>query len=398
MSFYEFILKKESWLQFVLYEEQKEFKDVFLIKKLNKIIEKKTYENFTSVFLKNFKLAKVKEIKKHNTSKIRTVYVYPGIYRTILKFVSFYILYFYNSKFSKNSIAYTKGRSVKSAFKMLESFNLSSKDIIYKNDFSDYFNSISVDLLEPKLKSFLNEDIELANFILALLKEDKVIKKNVIIEVKEKGVMAGSPIAGILANIFVHNIDRLMFLKKHKYIRYADDTLIVGKEALNFFVSEIEKLNIIFNPKKTEVFNINEGLTFLGFKHTNKIVDISEEALEKMKSRFKRRAKWYRLWSKKRHVNIDIAVRDYIKKINYKLFSDQEDSVNWSRWYLPNINTTKSIKYLDDYFITCIRYLYTGEWNKTEKHYGLSYEKIKALGYKSLVNAYYKIKKQNLQK
>ena len=67
--------------------------------------------------------------------------------------------------------------------------------------------------------------------------------------------------------------------------------------------------------------------------------------------------------------------------------------MNWSRWYLPNINVTDSIKYLDDYFIQCIRYLYTGHWNKGDKHFVLSYDKIKELGFISLVNIYYKIKK-----
>jgi hypothetical protein len=394
MSFYKEIQSSESWILFKNEEEQKEFKDEGLIKKINKILETQAYLNFDIDFFKNFKLPNVKYIKKYNTSKVRTVYVYPGKYRTVLKFVAYYILKNYNSKFAKNSIAYTKGKSVKTAFNMLNKFNLKKSDIIYKNDFSDYFNSISIFLLDPMLKSFIKEDMELYKIIMQLLNESRVIiNKKIVIENK-KGVMAGSPIAGILANIFVHDIDKLMIKNNYKYIRYADDTLIVGNKALNFFVSEIEKKGIVFNPKKTEIFNINDGLTFLGFKHINKIIDISDDAKNKMKSRLKRRAKWYRQWMLSKNIKPDVAVRDYIKKINYKLFSDQEDSINWSKWYLPNINTIQSIKYLDQYFIRCIRYLYTGEWKETKKHYLISYETIKKLGFKSLVNIYYKINKK----
>lgn len=394
MSFYEVIQDVNVWKEFKENEEQKEFDDPRLIKAIDKVIVNETYKKFDATFFKNFKLAKVKRIKKHNTSKVRVVYVYPGIYRLTLKFMSFYILKYYKDKFAENSIAYTTGRSVRSAFYMLKSFRLKEKDTIYKNDFSDYFNSIDIDLLRPRLKSFLQDDIELTDIILALLNEPRVIDNGHIITDTKKGVMAGSPIAGILANIFVDDIDKEMLKRKYKYIRYADDTLIVGKEALDFFISEIEKRGIVFNPKKMEVFNIKTGLTFLGFKYINKTIDISDAARDKMKSRFKRRAKWYRQWMLRKNVKPDVAVRDYIKKINYKLFSDQDDSVNWSRWYLPNINVTDSIKYLDDYFIQCIRYLYTGHWNKGDKHFTLSYDKIKELGFISLVNIYYKIKKQ----
>lgn len=394
MSFYKAVQDEWHWSLFRTIEEEKEFKDERLIKKITKIIENETYKKFDEDFFKSFKLPVVKRIKKYNTSKFRVVYVYPGVYRLILKFMSFYILKNYNKQFAKNSIAYTKGRSVKSAFKMLSSFRLTEVDTIYKNDFSDYFNAIDIYLLEPRLKSFLGSDTELTELIMSLLKEPRVIDDKKVVTIDQKGVMAGSPIAGILANIFVDDIDKLMLNKKYKYIRYADDTLIVGEEALNFFASEIQKRGIAFNKKKAEVFNIKTGLTFLGFKHVNNIIDVSDESVDKMKSRFKRRAKWYRQWMLRKNIKPEVAVRDYIKKINFKLFSDQDDSINWSRWYMPYINTTVSLKYLDDYFVRAIRYLYTGEWSETKKHFALSYEDIKKLGFKSLVNTYYKIKRK----
>lgn len=392
MSFLKFVQDKESWLKFIAEEEEKEYGDERLISYMQKIVDKEEYLSYDESFLANFPLAKVKRIGEYNTSKKRTVYVYPKKYRTVLKMMSYYILSNYGRKFAKNSIAYTKGRSVRSAFKMLKSFNLTEKDTIYKNDFSDYFNSIDIDLLDKKVKDFLDQDVELYSIIMSLLREPRVVDRKEI-KMPQKGVMAGSPIAGILANIFMDDLDKKMLEKGYKYIRYADDTLIVGKEALDFFVSEIEKKGVGFNHKKTEVFNITTGLTFLGFKHIGKTVDISDKARKKMKSRFKRRAKWYRRWMFRKNVPVETAVKDYIKKINYKLYSEQDDSINWSRWYLPNINTDESLKYLDQYFVRAIRYLYTGHWNQTSKHYSIDYETIKKLGYVSLVNTYYKAKR-----
>lgn len=394
MSFYQAIRDESYWLEFLEQEENKEFLDERLIRQIIQVIEKEKFNSFNKEFFDHFKLPKVKRIGSYNTSKKRVVYVYPKLHRLTLKFMSFYILKKYNHKFAKNSLAYTKGRSVRTAFKLLRSYRIKPSDTIYKNDFSDYFNSIGIDLLAPKLKSFLEDDLELYECILKLLRTKEVIDRGKIVEDTNKGVMAGSPIAGILANVFMDDLDKMMIKKGYRYIRYADDTLIIGKEALDFFISQVEKRGIKFNPKKMRVFNIRTGITFLGFKHTGNKIDISDEAKAKMKSRFKRRAKWYRQWMKRRNIKKEVAVRDYIKKINYKLFSDQDDSINWSRWYLPNINTVESLKYLDQYFVRAIRYLYTGDWNKTPKHYSLSYEKIKELGFVSLVNTYYRIKKK----
>lgn len=392
MSFYQFIQEESSWKEFLEEQENKEFPDNRAIKQISKIVESKSYTQFNEEFFKNFKLAKVKRIKKYNTKKVRIVYVYPGKWRISLKMMAFYILKKYNNKFARNSIAYTKGKSPKTAFSIFKSFRIKKSDVIYKNDFSNYFNSIDIDLLEDKLKVFLKDDMDLCDCIMGLLREPHVVDKGKVVVDNHKGVMAGSPISGILANIFMHDIDKKMLKKRYKYIRYADDTLIIGKKALDFFKTEIEKLNISFNPKKEEIFNIETGITFLGFKHIGKTIDISDGALKKMKSRFKRRAKWYRIWMKKRKVKKEVTIKDYIKKINYKLYSQQEDSINWSRWYLPNINTIESIKYLDQYFISCIRYLDSGTWTKGKAFYRLSYNDIKGFGFKSLVNEYYKIK------
>lgn len=395
MSFFDFVLDETSWQAFLDKENAREFSDSRLIKKLESVISKKKYLKFDKDFLYNIGIPAKVILTSHNTSKTRTVYVYPEPYRTILKLMVFYIQLMYVIKFSSNSLAYTIGRSVKTAFSLINKYKIKKSDIVYKSDFSDYFNSINIDLLEDKLYKFFDEDVDMTEYIMTLLRNPKVLYRgNTIIE-ENKGVMAGSPIAGILANIFMDDVDKAMLDKNYRYIRYADDTLIVGREAYQFFEEKIKELGITINPNKTEIMNISTGITFLGFIHVNKIIDISEKAKDKMKSRFKRRAKWYRQWMLRKNVKKEVAIRDYIKKLNFKLYSDSEDSVNWSRWYLPNINTKRSLKYLDGYFVDCIRYIDSGTWTKGKKFYRLSYADIKNLGYRSLVNEYYKIRKAN---
>lgn len=394
MSLYQLVQSRDAWEGYLEYEQDRDFPDHRVIKIVENILKEEKYKTFDRDYIQKFELPVLMKLSEYNTSKKRIVYVYPEPYRTILKLIGWDILRRYNNKFCKNSLAYTQGRSVRSAFRLLDRFHLKKDEEVYKNDFSDYFNSIDIDLLETEMEDFFNDvDKDLIEFVMVLLREERVQKRGKILHVEQKGVMAGSPIAGILANIFMHKVDQKMYENNYRYIRYADDTLIAGKDALEFFRKEISKIGVVLNPKKMATMTLESGITFLGFKHTVGNIDISDKALAKMKSRMKRRAKWYRKWMIRNNVPKYVAVRDYIRKLNRKLFTTYEDSINWSQWYLPNITTTESIQYLDTYYVICIRYLNSGTWRRGKSFYSLSYKDIKKRGFRSLVNEYYKLRK-----
>lgn len=397
MSFYKEITSLELWEEFLEREENKDIPDKKTIRSIKSIIKQEEYKTYTKEYFDNFPLSTRKELRRHNTSKRRIVYVYPWRHRMVLKATGYYILRKYNSKFAPNSLAYTWGRGVKTAFNIINKFNLKPRDTIYKNDFSDYFNAIDLDILNDKLYKFMPMEKELIEMIMILLREEKVIFQNHTVLETRKGVMAGTPISGILANIYMHEVDMAMKRKGHRYLRYADDTIVIGDKALEDFKELLKPLKIEFNPKKEEVFNISTGLTFLGFTYKGKTIRISDEARDKMKSRMKRRAKWYRQWMLKNNVPKNIAIRHYIKGINEKLYSRQSDTVDWTQWYLPAINSTKELKYLDDYYINCIRYLDSGTWHRGKKYYNLQYKDIQKLGFQSLINTYYKIRRHKRQ-
>lgn len=393
MEFFKLIKTETFWREFFDFSAEKVMPDHKVLNRVRKIIEKKLYENYTEEFFKEWPIPKYVKIPRYNTKKTRNVFIYDTDYNIILKAMAYYLLLKYNDNFANNSLAYTWGRGPKTAFARLKSFKLTKKDIIYKNDFTDYFNQIDLNILEPKLKEFFKDDLGLVEFIMTLLRDENVLYKNKPLKMETKGVMAGTPISGILANVYMHELDIKMAKRKYKYLRYADDTLIVGTEALEYFKEELAKLNINLNPKKEEIFNIQTGITFLGFKYKGKKVDISDEAKAKMKSRMKRRARWYQKWARVNNVPIEIAIKDYIGGINEKLYTDLEDSTNWSLWYFTNINTVETVKWLDKYYINCIRYLDSGTWVHNKKYYRLSYQDIKELGFVSLVNTYYRVKK-----
>jgi group II intron reverse transcriptase/maturase len=93
------------------------------------------------------------------------------------------------------------------------------------------------------------------------------------------GVPQGGPISPVLANIYLHELDRIWVERGYerpggldaKLIRYADDILIVSSkpvtERLRARLAEhLGELGLTVSPEKTRVTTAAEGFDFLGFR------------------------------------------------------------------------------------------------------------------------------------
>ncbi len=98
----------------------------------------------------------------------------------------------------------------------------------------------------------------------------------------EKGTPQGSPISPLLANIYLHVLDRFWTTthgQTGKMIRYCDDFVIIcrseyqARRALNAVKGLLERLSLLIHPVKTRVVKSDEeGFDFLGF-HFRKCIN-----------------------------------------------------------------------------------------------------------------------------
>lgn len=96
-------------------------------------------------------------------------------------------------------------------------------------------------------------------------------------------------------------------------------------------------------------------------------------------------------WKNRKQTENIYAAKAFVKAFNKKLYDNPISSeLTWTRWFFPLINTAKTILSLDHYMQECIRYIATEK--RTNKKYSFNYGMIKNLGYRSLVNEYYKSK------
>lgn len=335
-------------------------------------------------------------LNKKNSNKKRIVYTFSREENYVLKLIT-YILQEYDGCFAPNLYSFRKDKGVKKAVIDL----ISHKDIencySYKVDIRDYFNSVDVELLLPKLKKVLDEEQELYQFIEGLLRNPYAQKNGELIPIK-KGIMAGTPISAFLANLYLAELDDLFWKKDVAYARYSDDIIVFARsrEELEEYIVTIEnilsKYKLEINSLKQHITEPQEKWEFLGFSYDRGSIDVSDIALEKVKGKLKRKARAIYRWKRRNNLSDERAVRAYIRYFSRKFFDNPiHNEITWCRWYFPVINTDATLHVIDRYMQDCIRYLATGKYAKS--NYNLRYETIKDLGYKSLVNAYYKIEK-----
>lgn len=131
-----------------------------------------------------------------------------------------------------------------------------------------------------------------------------LIKKNL----KNKGIPQGSPISGMLSNVYMIDFDCIISEKieklNGKYFRYCDDMIFIldsaNKEyAQNLILSEISKLKLKINDKKTQTvifengkvkvdmgkgspsFNFPHKLQYLGVLYDGQNIFLRETGLSK---------------------------------------------------------------------------------------------------------------------
>ncbi len=347
----------------------------------------------------SFCLPYVAEINKKSAKKKRIVFKFPQTENYILKFIA-YNLNKYDDIFSENLYSFRRNVCVKDAIRNIIRFQKKRSMYSYKVDISDYFNSVDTTILLPILKETFFNDIPLYNFISSLLTEENAIREGETVSVK-KGIMAGVPISGFLANLYLSELDEYFASRHILYARYSDDIIVFAETAEqiaeyeDIIKSFLEKYHLAVNEKKEFRTSPHEPWEFLGFSYCDGQVDVSSVSLQKLKSKMRRQARSLIRWKKRANAVDERAIRAFIRHFNKKFYNNSiHNDVTWCRWYFPAITTDKSLKLIDEYMLESIRYISTGK--HTKSNYNLRYETIKSYGYKSLVNAYYKFKKNGI--
>jgi RNA-directed DNA polymerase len=183
----------------------------------------------------------------------------------------------FEADFEDSSYGYRPGCSSKDAMKAIKNHLQDGKTRVLDADLSSYFDTIPHDKLEAALKRRIT-DPRMLRLIKLWLKvpvnEDGEMKGG---KKQKTGTPQGGVISPLLANVYLHLLDRIVNDGKKlfsragiKMVRYADDFVLMGKsiskEAMEALQYLLQRMELKLNENKTREIDAREtSFNFLGF-------------------------------------------------------------------------------------------------------------------------------------
>ena len=385
----------QEWAAYFSYKAENRHLTRSEEQELKVYIEEKRYLTALQHILEcdSFGVPEKKLIRKTDSDKKRTVYVFPQDENLLLKLFTYLLIREYDGIFSDNLFSFRVDFGVKRAMAKILSTPGLNRKYTYKVDISNYFNSIDTARILEELKTLPGMEGQLFHMFELLLSDRRCIDNGTVIE-EDKGVMAGTPTAVFLANLYLRELDAAFEKTPVLYARYSDDIMIFAdteeeREAGAQKILRILKARgLSVNEKKEIRTSPGEQWTFLGIGYQDGVIDVSPVSKDKLKAKIRRKARAIKRWQVRKKASDEQAVKAFLRAMNKKFFdADSSHELTWTRWYFPLITTDQSLKEIDHYVQYWARYLKTGRHN--EGMYRFRYEEMKELGYISLVHEWY---------
>ncbi|MBR4272959.1 MAG: group II intron reverse transcriptase domain-containing protein [Bacteroidales bacterium] len=399
MSLLQLLDDKGAWLDFLEYKRRLLPPKCNFLKRLKKYVAQEGYHEIATGLMSgsyHYDLPAKTTINKNGTSKKRVIYRFDWRETMVLKLLT-HLLYKYDYKICGNCYSFRRNTTAKDAVNAVSRIKKLDQKFVLKIDVSNYFNSIPSSQLADAIAATIDDDPQLAAFIIRLIKEDAAYlygngTRTLIRE--NRGAMAGVPVSAFCANIYLDSLDRRFDGMGVDYFRYSDDILIIADSMSK--VEEYQRIvndclsvkGLKINEKKLHISRPGEGFDFLGFVFYDGNIDLAASTLQKAKAKIRRKAKSLMRRRNRLGESFDMAASDLAAHFNRKFYDEEHDNgFTWSRWFFPSITTSKSLKIIDQYLEQYMRYLSTGR--HTKKNYNVRYETLKELGFRSLVAEYY---------
>ena len=398
MSLLDELSREESWAAFREYKSRHSHLTNREFEALDAFIAERRYLAVTDRLGEpdhGFSLPERRVINKSGTAKKRVVYSFPEDETRVLKLLTF-LLFKYDGLLSPSCFSFRRQLTAKDAIGRLTALPEPGQYFTLKMDLHDYFNSMPVEGLCRVLREVITDDPPLLSFLTDLLRVGRSLSEGQVIE-EARGAMAGVPLSAFFANLYLLSLDREMDALGVPYLRYSDDILVFARTAeerqalRDRIEAHIAAKGLSFNLDKLALTAPGEPWEFLGFAYREGRIDLSRVTAEKLKGKLRRKCRALYRWRVRKGVDFERAAEVVIRIFNRKFYDLEEaGEFTWSRWFFPVLTTDEGLKEIDRYFEQELRYLYSGRHYKG--NYAVSYEQLKALGFRSLVHEYYRYK------
>tara|TARA_B100001123_G_scaffold252388_1_gene281578 strand:+ start:868 stop:2109 length:1242 start_codon:yes stop_codon:yes gene_type:complete len=188
--------------------------------------------------------------------------------------------------FHDNSFGFRAQRSCHDAIRRVLSYHQDGDRITLDADISGFFDNIPHKLIVDAVA----EEVADGN-ILNLVKKFLAagVMDNGVFKPTTVGTPQGGVISPLLANIVLNKLDWQLDKAGYRFVRYADDFVVVCKdrtqaEAALTLVEEImTQLGLSLSAEKTKIASYGKGYEFLGFRLSSRSRTMRPKSVEKFK-------------------------------------------------------------------------------------------------------------------
>jgi RNA-directed DNA polymerase len=254
-------------------------------------------------------------------------------------------------------------------------------------DVRDFFNSIPVEPLLASLPRTIADDEPLRRLLASTLREERVRSGDTLVADHHKGVMAGTPLAPLLSNLYLRPLDGAFDNARIPFLRYADDMVVFGtaQEVAQHGADtgrRLAALGLELNPRKTRLSAPGEPWEFLGLRYESGSLDLAANSTAKLRRRVRRIARRAR----RRPDPARLAVR----RLNRRLYGvgGRSTDFTWASWFFPLLTGDATLHQLDRLIQDQLRFAVTGVHSR-RNFKEVPYEGLRGVGYVPLVTAYH---------
>ncbi len=293
--------------------------------------------------------------------------------------------------------SFLPGGGARTAFKAV----LADPDVAAKAalrlDVRNYFNSIDVrDLLARLPEPFATGPVRA--LLDAALLDDRIERHGGTAgRDRHKGVMAGTPLAPLLATLYLRDLDDEVAASA-TYARYSDDILVLAPPT---DLADLEALlrrrlgerGLVVNESKSSVAAPGEPWDFLGFRYREGAVGLAPHTERKLKARSTRLARALNRWREQTGATQDRTVRAFLRRTNARLYGipAERAEFSWATWFLPMLDSPDGLGPLDARIQREARFAATGRRTARTRR-TLPYDALVAAGHLPLVPAYWAVR------
>lgn len=231
------------------------------------------------------------EIPKPKGAGVRRLGIPTVLDRFIQQAIAQILTPIFDPAFCESSFGFRPGRSAHGALRQAQRYITAGYRIAVDLDLEKFFDRVHHDVVLARVARKVR-DKRLLALIGRYLRAGVLVGD--IVEATEIGTPQGGPLSPLLANILLDDLDRELQRRGHRFVRYADDVLILVrsqragvrvKAGITRYLTT--RLKLVVNERKSRVCRTDEvhclGFTFRGTK-----LRWSEAAFEDFRHRLRR--------------------------------------------------------------------------------------------------------------